>query len=228
MKIDKNRLNLLLSPLGFESLDLRSNTLTFCRPDVARGVYQKICVDLQGRRNEAVYGDVSVSVTKFISLKIDELMTLNEIASNKERCWTIIETTAEAKVWERKFADVAPAAVERFSAEHAEALREKTSQARRRSVALVQHLDPTLSSYAQLRRFESQLEASVYKRAMRLSEWPGVLQVYDADEIYQLACCAVLSGREGAAFLDQDPLHNDELMWQIQLVADALLARERS
>ena len=228
MKIDKHRLKSLLLPLGFETSDMESNSLTFTRPDIGRGVYQKICVHFQGRRNEAVYGDVSVSVAKFISLKIEELMLLDELASNKERCWTIIETTADAKLWERKFAEVAPVAVERFSAEHANAMLERTGQARRRSIELLQHLDSTLSVYAQLRRFELQLESSTYKRALRLSEWPGVLQVYDAEEIYQVACCAVLSGREGAAFIDQDPLHNDELMWQIQLIADALLVRERT
>lgn len=223
MKIDANRLNLLLAPLGFEIPEKHSHSLTFCRPDNDRGVYQKICVDFQGRRKEAVSAHVFISVTKFMSLKIEEFRELKEIAGNKERAWTIIATTSEARVWEHKLAETAPSAVERFSAEHANALRERTSRARHRTAELMQHLDSTRSVYAQLRRFESQLDESIYKRAVRLSEWPGVMQVYDADEIYQLACCAVLSGREGVAFLDQDPLHNDELMWQIQLVADGLL-----
>ena len=47
--------------------------------------------------------------------------------------------------------------------------------------------------------------------------------VDDAEITYLLACCAVLSGNEGAAFIGQDPLKNDALMWQIQLVADGIL-----
>jgi hypothetical protein len=53
------------------------------------------------------------------------------------------------------------------------------------------------------------------------------MQLYDSEEIYLLACCAVLSGNDESRFIDQDPLKDPELMWQIQLVADGILSWSR-
>ena len=103
----------------------------------------------------------------------------------------------------------------------------QTADARRRSLELVQQFDSTKSLYQQIQEFEARHGQRFRKEAERLAEWPGVLQVSDGEELYLLACCAVLTGEQGTAFSGQDPLENDELMWQIQLVADGILLRAR-
>jgi hypothetical protein len=198
--------------------------MTFFRLDSQPDLYQKLHVEFQGRRREAVYGSVSVSVVRHVHLKIDVRQHLLALDADCERYWTIVDSAEEAGAWEKRFSNLAPVAAEAIARSHGSELLERTSHARRRAIHHLHCLHSAEQLYPQIRQFEEARGAESLDRAARLAEWPGVMQVYGAGEIYLLACCAVLSGDEEEAFVDQDPLENDELMWQIQLVADRILS----
>jgi hypothetical protein len=227
MTISHFRLRHLLLPQGFADSQVSRASMTFFRKDTREGLFQKIHVDFQGSYNEAVYGNVSASVARYLFLKIDLRHHLMELDTDKERNWTIIETIEQAKTWEKRFAEVAPATAETFARERGNELLERTGHARHRSADHLRRLDPTKSIHQQVINFETANGSEFRRHAEKLAEWPGVMQVPDADEVYVLACCAVVSGNEESAFVGQDPLQNDELMWQIQLVADGILSWER-
>jgi hypothetical protein len=223
MTINHSRLKLLLTPEGFVESIIESDSMTFVRTDRLEGLFQKIHVDCQGRMGEAVYGNVSTSVTKYIQLKIDERRHLMELDIDKDRNWTVIKTAEDAKRWELRFVEIAPVAAQRFTREHGDELLRRTSHARHRASKHLQRLNSSQSLYQQIQQFEATKGADFRKAAERLAESPGVMQLFDSEEAYLLACCAVLSGAENKTLVEQDPLHNEELMWQIQLIADGIL-----
>lgn len=223
MKINRNRLTKHVSRHGFTQSQAEPNSLTFVRPDARRELFQKIHVDCQGKRSEYVYGNVSVSVVKHMHLKIDARNHLMELDVNKERYWTLVESDDQAKAWENHFADVAPRAADSWAHTHGDALLRRTEKARVRSANNLRKLTLTRPLGQQIQAFEAMRGSRLVSDAMRLAAWPGVMQIYGAEELYTLACCAVLSGDESAEYAGQDPLRHDELMWQIQIVADGIL-----
>jgi hypothetical protein len=195
-------------------------------------------VGFAGKKDEAVSANVGVGITRFLGYGVKQEL-LMDVADVKEmldeygfwvpgRGRAIIETAERAKAWERRVAEVAPAAAHSCALQHGNELLMQAAHARQRSFELLQQLDSKKSLYQQIQELEARHGHGYRKEAERLAESPGVMQVFDAEELYLLACCAVLTGEKGTAFTGQDPLNNDELMWQIQLVADGILlwARE--
>ncbi|MFN0197434.1 MAG: hypothetical protein ACKVT0_11875 [Planctomycetaceae bacterium] len=224
MKVSQRRLQKLLEPIGFITRRVGRHDLGFIRPDVLSDLYLLIELSFAGKKNEAVAGYVFISVTRWICIKgISEGNLLLNVASDKERGHTIVETTSQAKEWEYLLARNAPTAVEALAREHGQSLLDRSAHARQRAALHIQRLDRTEPLYAQIIKFD----VNLINAAQRLAEWPGVMQVYDAEEIYLLASAMVLSGDEEFSYWGQDPLHNDDLMWQVQLVADEILSWER-
>lgn len=228
MKIRSARLKMLLLPQGFLHSHVGTDSLTFFRQDSLVGLFQKIHVDCQGKDGEAVYGNVSSSVLKFLHLKIETRHHLRELDANNERNWTIVEDNAQAKIWEDRFVEIAPAAAEAYAREHGEGLLQRTADARKVSSTILRGLDPTKSLSQLLQDFQARRGTQFVKVAERLAEWPGVMQVCEAHELYTVTCCAILSHAQALPFVGQDPLENDNLMWQIELVADGLLSLSKA
>jgi hypothetical protein len=225
MRIRCSRLKLLLLPKGFHFSDFGGSKLTFFRQDSSVDLFQKVQVDCQGTNGEAVYGNVTVSVLKFLHLKIDIRNHLTDLDVDKERNWTIIEDSAQAKIWEEQFARIAPAFAEAHARRNGERLLQMTAQARNDASEVLQQIDSTKRLSQLIQEFQATRGRQLLNEAERLARWPGVMQVYDAEELYTVACCAILNSAQGPSFIGQDPLKSDMLMWQIQLVADRLLSR---
>jgi len=237
-KVSKNRLSDLLIATGFRSASRWYGGYAWNRWNSLHGVSEWVLIGFAGKKNEAISANVGVGITRSLAFGITHEL-LVEVADVREMFdnygfWTpgrgqaIIETTERAKAWERRVAEIAPAAAECYALQHGNELLKQTTRARQRSLELLRQLDSTKSLYQQIQEFEDRHGHTFRKEAERLAEWPGVMQVRDAEELYLLACCTVLTGEQGTALTGQDPLKNDELMWQIQLVADgiSLWARE--
>lgn len=237
-RISDTRLSNLLTATGFRRGTRWYGGFAWNRWNCLLGVSEWVLIGFSGKKNEAVIANVGVRITRIIAFGINYEILI-DVADIKDmldehgfwipdRGRAIIESAEVAKSWERRLVEIAPAAAESYALKHGSEVLQQTAHARQRSSGLLRQLDSTKSLYQQIQEFEARHGHTFRKEAERLAEWPGVMQVYDAENHYLLACCAVLSGEQGAAFIDQDPLKNDELMWQIQLVADGSLlwARE--
>jgi len=236
-KVSETRLSGLMTASGFRRALRRNSDFAWNRWNSLLGLSEWVVVEFAGKKNEAVSVKVGVGVTRVLGFGAKQEV-LMEVADIKElldeygfwipgRGQAIIETVEKAKTWERRVAEVAPAAAECYALQHGNELLNQTAHARQRSLELVRQFDSTKSLYQLIQEFEARHGHRFRKEAERLAEWPGVMQVFDGEELYLLACCAVLTGDQGTAFSGQDPLKNDELMWQIQLVADGILLRAR-
>lgn len=236
-KVSEARLSGLLNDSGFRSASRWYGSYAWNRWNSMLGVSEWILIGFAGQTNEAVSANVGVGITRTLAfgLSYELLMDLADVTEtfDKYGSWlpgrgrAIIETSEQAKAWERRLADIAPAAAECYALKHSDELLKQTAHARQRSVEILQQLDFTKSLGQQIQELESRYGHAYRQEAERLAEWPGVMQIFDAEEIYLLACYAVLTGEQGTTFIGQDPLSNEELMWQIQLVADGILSWTR-
>ena len=236
-KVSETRLSGLLCASGFRSVSRWHGDYAWNRWNSLLGVSEWILVEFAGKRNEAVTAKVGVGITGTLAFGIStellvEVADVREI-DDKDGFWipgrgrAIIETLERAQEWERRLAKVAPAAAHSYALQHGDELLNQTTHARQRSAHLVRQLDCKKSLYQHIQELTARHGRDSRKKAERLAEWPGVAHTCEMDELYLLACCAVLTGEEGLALAGLDPLKHDELMWQIQLVADGILGRAK-
>jgi hypothetical protein len=226
MTIRCSRLSKLLEPDGFVSR--RTSRLVrrcaFVRLDRRPSLFQQIDVSFAGRRAEAVVAHVSASVTKWVRVKgLSVGRLLGELATDRDRGWSIITTSEEARHWEQSLARVGPIAAAELVSEVGAALIESTECARGVAQDRLARLHPERSVSDQIADLQRAMPSDLVAEARRLAASPGVMQVSEAEEIYLLACLSVLDGDDRS---DRDPLANGELMGRIQLVADGILTWE--
>lgn len=232
-KVSETRLSDLLTATGFQSASRWYGGYAWNRWNSRLGVSEWILVGFAGKKNESVSANVGVGITRTLAFGISHEL-LAEVADAQEMFekygfWTpgrgraTLETVQQSRSWERRVAEIAPAVAGSYALQHGNELLKQTIHARQRSSELLRHLDPTKSPYQQIQELEARHGHAYGKEAERLAEWPGVMQVFNAAELYLLACCAVLTGEEGTALIGKDPLKDVELMWQIQLVADGIM-----
>jgi hypothetical protein len=232
-KISVTRLSDLLAATGFHLATRWYGGYAWSRWNLVLGVSEWVLVEFAGKKYEAVSANVGVGITRTLAFGVTHEL-LVEVADvremfDKNGFWTpnrgqaIIETAKRAKAWEQQVAEVAPSAAERYALQYGNELLNRTTHARQRSRELLRQLNSTRSLHLQIQEMEARHGYTFKKAAAQLAEWPGVMQLIDAEELYLFACCAVLTGEEGTALTDEDPLKNDDLMWQIQLVTDGIL-----
>jgi hypothetical protein len=71
---------------------------------------------------------------------------------------------------------------------------------------------------------EDSMSPSLRVEARRLAEAPGVLLLSGASDVYLLSCLSVLHEAPNNYVIGAYPLSNEDLMSQIQLVADGILS----
>lgn len=236
MIVNPSRIGKLLEPHGFVlgRTSRIEKSYSFFRSDQEPELFQWIKVEGAGRRGEAVAAEVAVSVTKRVSLTgLMELHLIKEIASVKERGWTIISTAKEARAWENRLASIGPLRATEFARERGPELLSTTDSARRAAKHYLEHLDLERSLDEQLHQLRQRCDQALIERAERLAAWPGVMQEYHAEDVYLLCTSCILCYENevetaSTSFSREDPLENAPLMWRIQLVADVLLCHYRS
>jgi hypothetical protein len=163
-----------------------------------------------------------------------EVRLLDEMAEDKVRGWTILDSRAKAEAWERQLARVAPARTSEFAAEIGINVLARTNVAR---IAVERYLELLAvgprTVAERLSDLRQEVDEVIIADAERLATWPGVLQLAGAEDHYLLATlCIIRFERQveasSATFLGDDPLVNEHLMWRMQLLADALLVRSQT
>jgi hypothetical protein len=231
MKVSCSHIRKLLKPSGFvirQSGGI-AETCGFVKEDGTPSLFQQIDVSFAGRRSEAALAHLTVSVTKWIRVKgLSTSRLFGEIASDDDRGWSVIITEDEAQTWEATLTRLGPIKVSELASEAGPALLERTCDARSIARALLSRLDRQRSIRDQFKELEGSTPAERVAEAKKLAEWPGVMQAMDSEQIYFLACLAVLSDRDSAVSMGLDPLRNDFLMAKIQLVADGIIEIDRN
>jgi hypothetical protein len=227
MTVAYKRVKKLFRPQGFVTRLKWKHAILLVRQNVSDArLYEHLDIRFGGKRQEVAYAYTYASVTQWIGIKgLSEGDTLIDVAENKERHWTVVESLDQAKAWEKLLAELAPAALSKLCEEIGQELLTRTQQARYRAAAHLTRIDPSRTFGEQLVAMERSVDARLLARANRVADWAGVVQVYDTIDIYRLASLLVLTGDEEASFINEDPLRCDPLMWQLQLVADGLLSQ---
>jgi hypothetical protein len=231
MKIGCDRIAAILRQDGFitRQTDGGGHPCAFVRPDTRPLLYQQIDVSFSGRESEAVVGYVAASTTKWIRIKgLSVSRLLNEIASDPDRCWSIVRTAKEAKDWEQALTRRGPVAVTELVAEVGPSLLEVTKPAREQALMKSACLNPEEVISSQIARLYRTMPEESIAAAERLARWNGVMQVANSEDVYLLACLAVMKPREFPIATGGDPLADQKLMWLIQLVADGIFSWDQT
>lgn len=231
--INETRLSELLTASGFRIGTRWYGGYAWNRWNALLGVSEWILIGVAGKKRESVATYVGVGVTRVLAFNIQHRL-LTELADSKEivdkngfwlpgRGRAVIKSIEMAMAWERKVLDVAPIAAEIYAREHGDEILKRTASARQESWEILSQLQPSETLYQSIQQLRSKHGGDLLKKAERLAEWPGVMQVEDSEDVYLLACCGIMSRKEGDSSFVEDPIVNEELMWQIQLVVDRIL-----
>jgi hypothetical protein len=228
MKISCSRIGALLKRHGFVTryTSAPAKSCAYVRDDQKKPLFQHIDVSFAGNHKEAVVAHVTASTTKWMRVKgLSVSRLLDEIATDLDRGWSVVTTEDEAKEWEKSLAHIGPSKVSELATDEGGSLLERTREARQIAEVLLARLDREGNVSDQLAMLEHATPLGLVTEAQRLASWPGVMQVSGCENVYILACLSVLNGDSDSTLLGKDPLESDELMWQIQLVADGILSR---
>lgn len=197
----------------------------FVRATHEHSLFQQIFVTFAGRRHEAAVAYIAISVTKWIRFKgLCVSRLFDEIASDQERGWAVVNSADEAKQWELSLALEGPRAVEELAREVGGELLKKTETIRKIAHNILSHFDAKQSVACQIAEMEQIVPAPIVSEASRLAAAPGVIQLYNSEDIYLLALLLILNHcREQFVQTRQNLLSNNDFMWTIQLVADGIL-----
>ena len=199
MIIDLSRITLLLKPQGFV-VGRRSeieNSFSFVRFDRRPELFQSVTVRCLGKQSDTVVGWVAVAVTRNLLIKgLGEMRVLEEIAREKERGVTVIRNSTEALEWENELSSVGPRRAEDLVSEVGSAILAKTESARAAAAKYVGMLDLTRPIPALIDELRDRFRPSRVRAAVAIAEWPGVLQVRGAQDLYLLSCLSLVGFEE--------------------------------
>ncbi len=194
-------------------------------------LHEWIVVSSSGKLAEAVYGYAGVGITQRVPFRVD-CTILSEIAEIKKRAWTVIHSDAEAATWERRFVVAAPARAQAVCIERGATFLEQTLKARKAAETYLRLAKATGALSAEVAAIKCSFATEEIAAAERLVNSSGVCQAAVAVDLYFLACLIIArySREVGQGELDilvQSPSVNLDLMWRIQLIADACSVASR-
>jgi hypothetical protein len=232
MKIKALRLlSRFRSDQGFQIAWLdRANEFAYVRASCVEGVFEQLIVKGAGKHREAIYADAAVSIVRgqVATKGLVELALLDELATDSERGYAIVRTDAQAIEWEKRFAELAPSRVVALAVEKGPQLLLQTLEARNAAAKYASLLSGERDLDELHAKLFAQATSDQRKEALRLTEWPGVLRIRGAENLYRTATLAIAIFSEDVegrvdAFVGADPLENRELMWRIQILVDRLM-----
>jgi hypothetical protein len=195
MMLSPNRLSALLKPQGFWLREVNSvtKTIAFVRPSTIPRLYEHLNVHGQGKIGEAAYAMTAISGSTGHSrdgcVSEDDLALLYTLETDKERHWTLLHTTEEAKAWEEKLAQAADFQCRATAASKGRLLHERLQPAFSivdRYIAKMGNVKDVLAS--EFRYFQA-APAVQRNEADRLASLIG--NIGESSEDVQLACLVV-------------------------------------
>ena len=230
MTVHSTHLSGPLAQFGFAPglLTPADGDLTFVRPGPDSDLYESVIVGRQGKRREAVYASVGVSVTWAVMYKtMGHVAHLLELGEDKERHWTIIEDDSKAREWARRLIEVAPARCAIWGQEKGPVLLETTTEARKAVSKYLARLDLATGSQSLLARFRRtaspEVNAEVDRLALSLGGGLGAPETEDAHYLAYFAILLFSSDVDpGRKFFGQVPVKDEEFMKRIHILADRI------
>jgi hypothetical protein len=233
MKPSKARIGKKLRPLGFkiERDSIRTDGYEWGRQRTDMPILEWINAHLGGKKLEAAAAYVSISVTRVVGgFGLGKFLLLKDFPHLTTRGHTILDTEADARAWEDRLVEIGPPAAAALAVETGPALLESTAAARQAAEKYLALLRPLAEAQYLEQAMRNLCQPAEIDSAYRLAEWPGVLLVRGAQDIYLTVCMAILHfaprvETDHRSFHGVDPLRekDHELMKRIQLLADALL-----
>ncbi len=242
MMLSERRISRLLQTQQFElvSFSKVGRSAIFARQGPADHLFERVRFKCQGSRGEAVVAWVEASVVHGTNATkgLLELELLAELGHVKERvdkygCWVpgygraIVETTDEAKDWERRFAEVAPQQAAILAREKGPGLLAATTACRVAAEEVRERLGDLQDLQTSCSRLEHRASPEQRREVRRLAKWPGVLQIPCAEVLYEIATTGIVLCAPNITSLrvniEADPLNSTDLMWLIQILVDRII-----
>jgi hypothetical protein len=196
MILSPDRLSALLEPQGFwlRDVDSITKTIAFIRQSTIPPLYEHLNVHGQGKLGEAVYATTAISGST--SHSSDECVSENDptllytLETDKERHWTLVRTKDEAKIWEKRLADVADFQCRATANAKGPLLRERLQSVFNAVERYVAKLGNVNDVFATEYRYFQEAPAPQRREAEQLSSLIG--NIGESSEDVQLACLGVL------------------------------------
>ena len=212
--------------LGFQEswLDERHFEIVYFRKCELANLYERIAIKAGGKQGEAVAAYTEISLVRGESAVkgLVEVRPLCEVATNRERCQTIINSRSEGLAWLKRVRITAPMILREMIGAQAQALltsRRTIIESCKKYVKLVRHVS-SLDEYI----LSHSCNKMLMKEAERIVDWAGVLQVHNGRNAYLTAALLLLIHNleldPDLNFTSMNPFADKELFWRIQLLVD--------
>lgn len=204
-------------------------TIFWTRPSPLGQFFEVLRVMGQGRRGEAVYAHAGISLIRGRNVQLDlcVLEQLTDLDNNKERGWTELRSRSDEATldWERRFVELGPNHARQVAWRSGEELLARTEHVRHAVNTLLIQLGRLDDLYAVHSKLLAECSHQERRRAEILHEWPWVMMIPDDEILYPIATLAVARYTFGSNEYGVDPLHDEKLMWLIQLLVDEIAIR---
>lgn len=237
MKVSADRLEQGLKVNGFRMTHCDHETLDFrfSRRSCNADIFRHIWVSGLGRKGEAVaakFGEAVVAHGNLVVKGLGRVEHVTLLDSDKDLAFSNIETTREARVWERNLLDFVCHENTSRSVHDGMKLNIDLMNAVRHA-----HLYEDLmkvSSQSSIEEIKAMLFSLADKRQIltmeRICEWIGVVRVQRAEEVYASAVLGIVLNYKDVektkeSIHDLDPLMDIFLFWRIQILTDRLISR---
>jgi hypothetical protein len=221
-----------LRAVGFISVHSgrQNSKLVFVRPRKDR-TFERIVCEFVGKKNDAAVCWIGVSLTRLIPFKgLTEIFVVSEVASDHERGWTIIESNEDRCNWFRSVVEIAVPKLDEVAENFAKDLIQRCGESMDRAKACLAGIEDDTSVNTLLINVKTKATEDELRVTERIVEWPGVVQIANAQTTYELATLLVLQTLYKSRLPNpydskEMPLEKTNLMWEIQLVADSLMGQ---
>jgi hypothetical protein len=201
----------------------------FVRRSGSLELYEQLIVKSVGKYGEAVFANAAVSIVSgpMATKGMVEMHLLEELATDQERGWAVIESEKQITKWEQQLAEVGPRRARELALRKGYELLNRTESARRVVGSILVALPPPTDLDALYRWLQERTPEAERAEAARLAQWAGVMRLRGGEIVYHVAALALETLVHLESDLGRDPIENPELMWQIQLLVDRLVLRYR-
>jgi hypothetical protein len=234
MMLDREYLQRLLMPLRFEVAWFSSTAkqVVFSRLCQSNSdIYERINIHCGGKKGESIPARIELSVTKGRPNVLTESSLLTELANN-DRGTFVAKSPQETRQWAHRLASIVNDRLETLSREKSDHILKTTASIRNAAILYLNKIAAFNCSASELIiLFEKKAETKG-DFARKISQWPGVIQIPNAESIYYLVCLTILIfSKEIEPYSDylkkSDPL-DFELLGRIQLIVDYLTSNRNS
>lgn len=230
---DPYRLERLLRLFRFDFvlLDSVANTAVYIRAGRHPELFEVVFAEASGRRGEAAYGSVGVSVLRNWPARkgLGDTALIREIAADKTRGWTVLNRPADAAAWEENLARISHEKVCGFATDRGTELLNRTGPAREAVAKYLEQIAAAETAEKTEAMVRAQATGQQLAEAERILSRPGVRHAgLEKAEVLAALILVMFASEiepEIPLLLPSDPLRSESFLWRYLLLADRLATR---